>query len=84
MNRRGVIAMIAMSAVVAAVGASSAAADGASSPGRDTERAVVQALVDRHPTNVIFFLGDGMGTQEITAARYYRACATSSTSTGWV
>src|SRR3954464_2114134 len=23
------------------------------------------------PKNVIFFLGDGMGTQEITAARYY-------------
>src|SRR3954465_12351498 len=24
------------------------------------------------PRNVIFFLGDGMGTQEITAARYYQ------------
>src|ERR1700755_752385 len=24
------------------------------------------------PKNVIFFLGDGMGTQEITAARYYQ------------
>jgi alkaline phosphatase len=24
------------------------------------------------PRNVIYFLGDGMGTQEITAARYYR------------
>ena len=27
---------------------------------------------DQHPENVIFFLGDGMGTQEITAARYYQ------------
>jgi alkaline phosphatase len=25
-----------------------------------------------HPKNVIFFLGDGMGVQEITAARYYQ------------
>ena len=27
------------------------------------------------PKNVIFFLGDGMGAQEITAARYYQAGA---------
>src|SRR5215813_2227000 len=27
------------------------------------------------PRNVIFFLGDGMGTQEITAARYYQVGA---------
>ncbi|WP_354698300.1 hypothetical protein DSM112329_03972 [Paraconexibacter sp. AEG42_29] len=27
------------------------------------------------PRNVIFFLGDGMGTQEITAARYYQGVA---------
>jgi alkaline phosphatase len=26
----------------------------------------------RTPKNVIFFLGDGMGTQELTAARYYQ------------
>lgn len=29
-------------------------------------------LHDNKPKNVIFFLGDGMGTQEITAARYYQ------------
>ena len=32
----------------------------------------MQALIDHHPKNVIFFLGDGMGTQEITSARYYQ------------
>jgi alkaline phosphatase/streptomycin-6-phosphatase len=37
-----------------------------------TERAITQALYDSTPKNVIFFLGDGMGTQEITAARYYQ------------
>ena len=37
-----------------------------------TQIAVAQALVARHPKNVIFLLGDGMGTQEITAARYYQ------------
>jgi alkaline phosphatase/streptomycin-6-phosphatase len=68
MNRRRVITVAAISAMVAAVGVGSAAADHS---GRDTDRAVVQALVDRHPRNVIFLLGDGMGTQEITAARYY-------------
>jgi alkaline phosphatase len=35
-----------------------------------TER-VRSALDGRLPKNVIFLLGDGMGTQEITAARYY-------------
>ena len=30
------------------------------------------ALHSGKPKNVIFFLGDGMGTQEITAARYYQ------------
>lgn len=38
----------------------------------DTRRAVAQALSDGRPKNVIFLLGDGMGTQEITAARYYQ------------
>lgn len=59
---------------LAAIGAGTAAATGAFSshhrPTR-TERAVFHALRDHHPKNVIFLLGDGMGTQEITAARYY-------------
>ena len=33
---------------------------------------VRSALHSGKPKNVIFFLGDGMGTQEITAARYYQ------------
>jgi alkaline phosphatase/streptomycin-6-phosphatase len=36
------------------------------------QEAIARALFDQKPKNVIFFLGDGMGTQEITAARYYQ------------
>jgi alkaline phosphatase len=55
------------------VGAGTAAATGVFSHHHrgPTERAFVSALHDQHPKNVIFLLGDGMGTQEITAARYY-------------
>jgi alkaline phosphatase len=63
--------LVAMFAI-AALGAGTAAATGFFSRQDSTERAVVAALVDKHPQNVIFFLGDGMGTQEITAARYYQ------------
>lgn len=56
--------------LVGAVDVGSATADGSGSD-RDTERGVVTALVNHHPRNVIFFL-DGMGTQEITAARHYQ------------
>ena len=45
----------------------------ASRAGRDQVRA---ALHGGKAKNVIFFLGDGMGTQEITAARYYQYGAT--------
>jgi alkaline phosphatase len=61
--------MLALSAVAAA----SAAAGGSFWSHDDTtERAVASALKNQHPKNVIFLLGDGMGTQEITAARYYQ------------
>ena len=36
----------------------------------DRDKAVSASLSQKNPKNVIFFLGDGMGTQEITAARY--------------
>ena len=67
----------ALAAILAlmAIGAGTAAATGAfSSHAHDssTERAVAAALRDKDPKNVIFLLGDGMGTQEITAARYYQ------------
>jgi alkaline phosphatase len=69
MRKKGVTAVVALSALVATVGVSSAAAG---SSERNVDGAVLQAVFDRHPRNVIFFLGDGMGTQEITAARYYQ------------
>jgi alkaline phosphatase len=75
MNQTRLKATVAVTAAVAAVGAGTAAATGAfsSKHGHDsTESAVKTALKDHHPKNVIFLLGDGMGTQEITAARYYQ------------
>ncbi|MDX6653978.1 MAG: alkaline phosphatase [Solirubrobacterales bacterium] len=57
---------------LSAIAAGTAAATGAFSHQTDTERAVSSALKNKHPKNVIFLLGDGMGTQEITAARYYQ------------
>lgn len=73
MKRKRLTAALATSLTVAALGAGTAAATGFFARHHDsTERAVVSALRDQHPDNVIFFLGDGMGTQEITAARYYQ------------
>lgn len=64
--------VLAAALAVAALGAGTAAATGAFSGHQSrTERAFRSALHDRDPKNVIFLLGDGMGTQEITAARYY-------------
>src|SRR6476620_2885409 len=66
--------VLAAALVVAALGAGTAAATGAfaGNPGKAEVRAIRTALHDRDPKNVIFLLGDGMGTQEITAARYYQ------------
>jgi alkaline phosphatase/streptomycin-6-phosphatase len=78
MKRTRLMAALTTTAVVATAGTSTALATGWFShhnhhDHRDaTERAVTQALYDHHPRNVIFLLGDGMGTQEITAARYYQ------------
>ena len=59
---------------VAALGAGTAAATGAFSgqPGKSEIKKIRAAIHDRDPKNVIFLLGDGMGVQEITAARYYQ------------
>ncbi len=62
-------AMLALTAVGAGTAATGAFSSHRSGP---TERALTAALRDREPKNVIFLLGDGMGTQEITAARYYQ------------
>ena len=65
--------VLAAALAVAALGAGSAAATGLFSggSGKSQVRAIRTALHDHDPKNVIFLLGDGMGTQEITAARYY-------------
>ncbi len=72
MKSRRLTVALAATAAVAVVGGGTAAATGVFSRSDYTERAVRAALDDHHPKNVIFLLGDGMGTQEITAARYYQ------------
>lgn len=72
MRRRRLVFVLATSLTVAAVGAASAAAGLFDHHPSKLRRAFAAALQQDHPRNVIFFLGDGMGTQEITAARYYQ------------
>jgi alkaline phosphatase len=74
MKQRRLVAALAGALSVAAIGAGTAAATGYFSHHHQdrTEQALAAALYDRTPKNVIFLLGDGMGTQEITAARYYQ------------
>jgi alkaline phosphatase len=74
MKHRRLVAVATAALSIASIGAGTAAATGFfSHHHRDrNEDAVVAALRDRDPKNVIFLLGDGMGTQEITAARYYQ------------
>ena len=76
MNRNRLLAALTTTAVVAAAGGSTALATGWFSGQehhhRHHDRGDVLHGYDRHPKNVIFLLGDGMGVQEITAARYYQ------------
>ncbi len=74
MKGKRLTAALTAALAVTAIGAGTAAATGAFSSHHttSTERALTAALRDREPKNVIFLLGDGMGTQEITAARYYQ------------
>jgi alkaline phosphatase len=73
MKGKRLTALLGAAFVLCALGAGTAAATGAfSSPPSRTERAIANALRNNDPKNVIFLLGDGMGTQEITAARYYQ------------
>jgi alkaline phosphatase/streptomycin-6-phosphatase len=73
MNRKRLSAALATALTVAAVGAGSAAATGFFSHHHGNSfHDFETAFHDRNPKNVIFLLGDGMGTQEITAARYYQ------------
>ena len=74
MKGKRLIAALVATLAVTATGVGAAAATGTfHSDHRDgTERAVSAALRDQQPKNVILLIGDGMGTQEITAARYYQ------------
>jgi alkaline phosphatase len=73
MKGKRLMATAAAALALMVAGAGTAAATGAfSSHQTDTEKAVAVALKKKDPKNVIFLLGDGMGTQEITAARYYQ------------
>jgi alkaline phosphatase/streptomycin-6-phosphatase len=73
MKRRTAVTAVAAATAVAVAGTVVASGAAAGSSGRDaSDRAILQALNDHHPTNVILLVGDGMGTQEITAARYHQ------------
>ena len=74
MRHRKLFTALLTSLALVALGVGTAAATGAfSHHGGTSKREELQrAINDQHPKNVIFFLGDGMGTQEITAARYYQ------------
>lgn len=69
MKRKRFTLSIAAAAALAVLGVASVVAIG-STP-QDEKEQIVKAAMKDNPKNVIFFLGDGMGTQEITAARYY-------------
>jgi alkaline phosphatase len=73
-RKKAFVAAFAAASVIAAAGMASAAASGAFDTARGDDSATESAShqPQRGPKNVIFFLGDGMGTQEITAARYYQ------------
>jgi alkaline phosphatase len=66
------IAALCAAAMLTGIGTTAALAGNGQ---QDIKSAVQDALSDKHPKNIIFFLGDGMGTQEITAARYYQGVA---------
>ncbi|MFF0268176.1 alkaline phosphatase [Kribbella sp. NPDC004536] len=68
-RKKAFVAAFAAATVIAAAGMASAAASGAFNSAQADDAG---KHPQRGPKNVIFFLGDGMGTQEITAARYYQ------------
>lgn len=70
-RKKAVVAALAATTVIAAAGMASAAASGAFTSAQGSDLTAAHQS-PRGPKNVIFLLGDGMGTQEITAARYYQ------------
>ncbi|MGV1047899.1 MAG: alkaline phosphatase [Solirubrobacterales bacterium] len=71
MKRKRFGFVLAAAFAIAAIAAAYAVAGSPFEGGPAKERSFRKALGDNDPRDVIFFLGDGMGTQEITAARYY-------------
>ncbi|GHJ49315.1 alkaline phosphatase [Catellatospora sp. TT07R-123] len=71
MKRKVALACVAAASAVALGVAGTAAAHSAGN--KDYDGFIKQS--HRQPKNVILFIGDGMGTQEITAARYYQGVA---------
>jgi alkaline phosphatase len=70
-RRRRSLGLGGLGALVVLGAGASFAAGGTDNPTND-----LRANLDGNkPKNVIFLLGDGMGTQEITAARYYQGAA---------
>ncbi len=69
-KRFGIVlaAVFAVAAVVTAVAVAGSPLD----EGSAKEKSFRKALNDNSPRDVIVLIGDGMGTQEITAARYYK------------
>lgn len=74
MKSNRLTAVVVTAIAITAFGAGTAAATGVFPFGKNQKNqwALKTALSNDHPKNVIFFLGDGMGTSEITAARYYQ------------
>src|SRR5262245_2403318 len=70
MKRRPLLALAAVATVAVTAAVTMAATAGASDH-RDFDGFIRNGLAHAKPKNVIFLLGDGMGVQEITAARYY-------------
>jgi len=73
MTRKRLTAVFVTALTVMAMGAGAAVATGHFSHRQhDHQHDFDTAFRSHDPRNVIFLLGDGMGTQEITAARYYQ------------
>ena len=72
MKRTRALTIGAACTALALIGVGSAGVAFSSDGHSGEDSAFAQALHHNTPKNVIFFLGDGMGTQEITAARYYQ------------
>jgi alkaline phosphatase len=72
MIREGLAAAAAVAVASAAALTGTAVANGGRSDDDKATSASIAQASGHKAKNVIFFLGDGMGTQEITAARYYQ------------